>query len=99
MFDLQVIACKVYATLVNLPEARDDDRILLVDIWKKEVEGLENESFLTLFLAGKLSNPETITRIRRKLQEKHANLRGDKWDKRHQIEAIVCEQLTFFDKW
>lgn len=98
-FDLQAIACKVYSILTDLPDSRDDDRILLSNIWLKESEGLDNKDFFHHFLKGNLSNPETITRIRRKLQEQHVQLRGEKWDVRHNLEGAFCQQLTFFDKW
>lgn len=96
-FDLQAIACKVYSVLTDTPSSRDDDRILLTEIWTKELD--KSKEFLAEFLSGALSNPETITRIRRKLQEQHTQLRGDKWEVRHKMEGAFCQQLTFFDKW
>ncbi len=98
-FDLQTVACKVYGTLTDVPASRDDDRVLIANIWMNEANGVEREDFLSLFLKGDLSNPETITRVRRKLQEQHVKLRGDKWEVRHKMEGSFCEQLTFFDKW
>jgi hypothetical protein len=98
-FDLQAVACKVYAILTDHPLSRDDDRVLLANIWMKEIEGIERKDFLSHFLKGDLSNPETITRVRRKLQEKHVKLRGEKWEGRHKMEGAVCQQLTFFDLW
>jgi len=94
-FDLQAVACKVYSVLTDLPESRDDDRVLLSTIWTKELG--HSKDFFCEFLGGKLSHPETITRIRRKIQEKHEKLRGDKWESRHQMEGVMCQQLTFFD--
>lgn len=98
-FDFQAVACKVYSVLTDFPRSRDDDRLLLTTIWLKEMKDLENPDFLYHFVSGSLSNPETITRIRRKLQEQHPCLRGEKWEIRHQMEGAVCQQLTFFDKW
>jgi len=37
-FDLQAIACKVYAVLTDFPASRDDDRVLLSNIWLKKTE-------------------------------------------------------------
>lgn len=48
---------------------------------------------------GKIFNPQTITRIGLKLQEKYPELRGAKWTIRHQMDGAVCQQLTFFDNW
>jgi hypothetical protein len=100
-FDFKAIACKVYSVLTEVSETRDDDRLLLAHIWIKEVGNEKGnlKEFFEQFLSGKLSNPETVTRIRRKLQEQHTSLRGEKWEIRHNMEGEVCQQLTFFDKW
>jgi hypothetical protein len=99
LFDFKRIAKKVHSILSEHPEARDDDRILLSLIWAEETSFMSSTSFLTELMEGKITTPETITRMRRKIQEKHEPLRGDKWKIRHQMEAVVCQQLTFFDKW
>lgn len=99
-FDLKRIANKVYAALVDKPESRDDDRLLMYMIWNKECQSLPlGTKFLDAFLDGKVSNPESIRRTRQKIQEKHCMLRGDKWDARHKSEVSICEQLRFFDHW
>lgn len=100
-FDLQAVACKVYSVLTDFPESRDDDKVLLSNIWVRElVDQAGNiKDFFTEFLSGRLSNPESVTRVRRKLQEQHEKLRGEKWDARHKMEGAVCQQLTFFDNW
>jgi hypothetical protein len=36
---------------------------------------------------------ESITRCRRKLQEEHTYLRGEKWAERHRIQEDVKEEL------
>jgi hypothetical protein len=97
-YDLKQVANKVYASLIERPIARDDDRALLYMVWSKECEHLPlGTKFLDAFLEGKVSNPESVTRMRRKLQEKHESLRGDKWEARHNMEAVVCQQLSLFD--
>lgn len=98
-FNLQEIACKVYSTLTDVPATRDDDKLLLIEIWSKESQSKNLEDFFVELKEGTISFPDTVTRIRRKLQEKHKSLRGDKWDVRHQVEGAVCQQLTFFDRW
>lgn len=99
-FNFQEAACKVYSILLKTPNSRDSDRILLSKIWSNEIEQLgEGKSFIEMFEAGLLSNPETICRMRRKLQEVQPCLRGEKWDSRHNMEGSVCQQLTFFDRW
>lgn len=99
-FNFQEAACKVYSVLLESSSSRDSDRILLSKIWKHELEQTENDkSFVEMFENGILSNPETICRMRRKLQEVHPSLRGEKWEARHNVEGSICQQLTFFDRW
>lgn len=99
-FNFQEAACKVYSVLLKQPDTRDSDRILLSKIWDNELDQLgESRSFIELFEAGLLSHPETICRTRRKLQEVHTCLRGEKWESRHNSEGGVCHQLNFFDRW
>ena len=98
-FDLQAIGCKVFSVLTEKPEARDDDKVLLIEIWTKESKAKDISEFLSELLSGKISFPDTVTRVRRKLQEQHKSLRGDKWDARHNLEGAFCQQLTFFDNW
>ena len=98
-FDFQQVACKVYAILTDHPETRDDDRKLLVKIWAKETQSIDVGGLFKEILDGKLSHSESICRMRRKLQERHPALRGEKWDVRHSMEGPVCGQLDFFDKW
>lgn len=95
--DLENIAHRVNFLLLHSLECRDDDRLLLSLMWQFELQ--DGEDFFNNLENGRLSNAETITRIRRKLQEKFPNLRGTKWDSRHNLEAAVCQQLTFFDNW
>lgn len=95
--DFLNIGHRVLFILKHSPESKDDDRILLSVIWKNELK--EGQNILESLKDGTISNPETVTRIRRKLQEKYPDLRGEKWLARHSMEAVVCQQLTFFDNW
>jgi hypothetical protein len=97
--DLKAVACKVYALLTSNPDTRDDDKLLLIEIWSKESKSLDKAGFFKELLQGYISHPESIRRIRQKLQEKHPTLRGEKWDVRHNMEGAICQQLTFFDIW
>jgi len=91
------LGCTIFSLLLDVPSTRDSDTELLSIIWKNELKSLEGDFFKN-FDAGFLANPETVCRIRRKLQEKHIHLRGLLWDSRHKMEAVVCQQLTFFDR-
>ncbi len=99
IFDLKSVGLKVYSILTDFPDARDDDRLLLIHIWSRETNASDMESFFMEMLDGKISHFESVRRMRQKLQEQHPNLRGSKWDARHGMEGSICEQLTFFDLW
>ena len=98
-FDLQAVACKVYSILTDNPATRDDDKLLLIEIWSKESQAKDIAGLFNELLEGNISHFESIRRMRQKIQEKHPTLRGDKWESRHNMEGAICQQLTFFDKW
>ena len=84
----------VMSALMASEEARDSDRALLTSVWAKEVG--ENKAkktsfwdFMQMFYLGEVSNPESITRCRRKLQELYPELRGKKWSARHKMAELV----------
>ncbi len=99
MDDLKQVACKVYGVLTDFPEFRDCDRALVAYIWNKESKAGNLEEFLIELVSGKLTHFESIRRMRQKLQEHHAGLRGQKYESRHGMEGAICEQLSFFDMW
>lgn len=98
-FDLKTVGCKVYAMLIDHPATKDNDGKLLVEVWKRESKAVTIPELFEEIINGNLSHFESVSRTRRKLQEEHPTLRGEKWESRHKMESVVCEQLTFFDKW
>lgn len=97
-------AWKVRPILEKEPATRDDDRLLIATVWQREIENMPEEtqkiySITEMLVMGLIENPETITRIRRKLQETIKGLRGEKWTVRHGMEAEAYNQLSFFDLW
>jgi len=76
--------------LTKYPVLRDDDRRLIVNLWTKRMGGsdivdhLEPNEVMKRIASSEMPSPESITRCRRKLQEKCPNLRGEIWYKRHQ---------------
>ena len=70
---------------------RDNDNKLIAVVWNKLLKDVDIDTkeisgwtLLTHLSKGDLPTPESITRCRRKLQEKCPNLRGEVWYKRHQ---------------
>lgn len=73
----------VRSILTIYPETRDDDRKLIAQMWFRENEDVTGfQQFLGAFMNGKFTNPDTITRCRRKVQEMHPELRGAKYAER-----------------
>lgn len=77
---------KVKHILEKYPDLRDNDMGLMAVIW--EVESAYKYlgytcDFLDEFMKSSFTSPESITRVRRKLQEQYPHLRGKKWNKRH----------------
>lgn len=89
---------RVMKIMIDHPETRDSDYILLYFYWKRELDG-KNIDLETALLNGDITPAESITRARRKLQEIHVNLRGEKWEARHKMEVPVCTQLMLFEIW
>jgi hypothetical protein len=73
---------KVNDILLNNPDARDDDNLLLGEYLKAL-----NPSFAyvakEIFDKKIATTFKTVERTRRKLQEKNPELRGESWKKRH----------------
>jgi hypothetical protein len=65
---------------------RDDDRYLIAMIWHFEVCSVSELSAIEFIKSfgtyDIISHPDTITRIRRKLQEEHPSLRGRTFNER-----------------
>jgi len=79
-------------------EARDDDNILLIRVWKRQgvKEKKSFKKFKYRLIMGKLGLPETIMRSRRLLQAKHKSLRGSLYAERHQAEENMINQMKLF---
>jgi hypothetical protein len=81
---------EVKRILENVYHNRDDDYRLIANIWLKEMQEknidlttINAYQFLKIFAEGKLTNPESIRRMRAKLQEEHEHLRGKKYYERN----------------
>ena len=78
--------------LTDYPDYRDNDLKLIAAFYYKFYGGkcaFENKSamqFLKEFASGNYIFPDTITRIRRMLQEEHESLRGKKYNERKKLD-------------
>ena len=88
--------------LKTLKSTRDDDNALLAAVWGSEISFADPyyddnwDGFLEFMQDGNLSSPESIVRVRRKLQEQHPELRGEKWKARHRAQESVKQELREF---
>lgn len=79
---------KVEYLLKKTPHLRDDDYKLIATYWWNEIGGkdkcefMTGMDFLTMFSGQKLTHPESIRRVRQKLQEQQPLLRGSNYRKR-----------------
>lgn len=81
--------------LKDHPSLRDDDNLLIAKVWSTELKnrGFTKLNLMDEFAGGNLTSPESITRVRRRLQEKNPNLRGLTYENRQErgnkIKSII----------
>lgn len=83
--------------LMNHPKLRDSDNNLISTYWFKELQlkdintkNITAFELLKMYANGKLTNAETIRRMRAKLQAEYEGLRGEKYNERN---GIIQENL------
>ena len=87
---------KVKHLLVNFPHLRDDDNKLIANIWYNEVDctDISASTFLKFFSDGILTSPESIRRMRQKLQEENEELRGKNYKLRHKEKDTIRKNIN-----
>tara|TARA_Y100001973_G_C5196932_1_gene334915 strand:+ start:2574 stop:2888 length:315 start_codon:yes stop_codon:yes gene_type:complete len=99
MKNLQKIVRKY---LEDNPKCKDNDQLLCSYIWhdqlKYQINGMSAIDLLKSYALGTLSPAHSITRCRRKLQETHAHLRGEMYEKRHKkAEEVKTQYLNWWE--
>lgn len=96
--EIKKICDLVRELLENFPHLRDDDDKLVANIWIRELGGAEKAKevsayyFLAQYSGYKaFTSAESITRARRKLQNTHLHLRGEKYLERMTEQENVKE--------
>ena len=90
---------KLVIDLLNqFPHLRDDDNKLIATIWKRELKtkAITALDFLQLYANKSLTNAESIRRCRQKVQELMPELRGSKYNDRHEASKQTIDQLYNF---
>lgn len=91
----------VIELLTKYPTFRDSDEQLVAWIWKLEMEAhgypssMPTQTFFKLMAFGKLTSSETITRVRRLVQEENPSLRGKKYVERQAKQEKVKKELGY----
>ena len=85
----------VVSVLKTDAKSRDDDNALLLAVWDIQTEGgiKSYDDFKSLLLSGELAVPSTIIRTRRKLQQKHPELRGELYYERQRADREIRNQI------
>lgn len=90
------IANKVEYILNKWPLTRDSDMVLVAQFWALESKFNEKNTAYEVFdliKNGKVTNFESIRRVRAKLQEAYPELRGLKYQERHKRQSSVVSNL------
>ena len=80
---------RVAAILLKHPETRDNDRMLCVYYWQQQIvdsgrnpSNMDIADFFMAYTFTDLSDAQTITRLKRKLQMERPQFRGQRWAER-----------------
>ena len=87
--------------LTEYPVLRDDDEKLMANTWgmyigETDLDNMSGRDVLSALSEGKLPSYESISRCRRKLQEQHPNLRGEKWHERHKRAELIKKKMPSY---
>jgi len=88
---------QVKILLQTYPKLRDNDVRLVASYYYNNISNINQISaidFLQIMVNGNLPSPDTITRARRKIQEKHPELRGVNYVERQKLEKQVRENIN-----
>lgn len=91
----------VIELLEQYSDFKDNDQQLVAWFWKLEMEAhgypssMPTQTFFKLMAFGKLTSSETITRVRRLVQEENPSLRGKKYIERQAKQEKVKKELGY----
>ena len=91
---------KIYSLLMYFENLRDDDKLLWIAYCEK-YQGLETVvceanygEFCKWLMRKEIPTFESITRVRRKLQEQYIGLRGKSWTEKHRSANRVRKEIV-----
>ena len=93
---------RVAAILLKHPETRDNDRMLCVYYWQQQLldsgrnpNTMDIADFFMAYTFTDLSDAQTITRLRRKLQMERPQFRGQRWAEKQAKQEKVKQDLGY----
>ena len=96
---------RVAAILLKHPETRDNDRMLCVYYWQQQLldsgrnpNTMDIADFFMAYTFTDLSDAQTITRLRRKLQMERPQFRGQRWAEKQAKQEKVKQDLGYGQK-
>lgn len=104
--DLTKCAETVKWFLVNKPATRDNDMLLAQEIWKAQLKQTYYINVMTVsqffkmmekYYKESLWQYESIVRARRRLQQKHADLRGEMYNTRMDRQRQKIKEINNID--
>jgi uncharacterized Zn finger protein len=93
-----LIINEVKQRLETSTKMRDDDALLMADIWREQLEQMGAKSMydvLNAIASRMVHSPESIRRSRQKLQSENPNLRGKVYQLRMEKEEEVLKELGY----
>lgn len=93
MGKLDTLEEQVRAVLIKDPKARDDDRILTLDVWCNVYKINPWSPVKEVMRNKNLPSQESLGRVRRKIQQMDESLRGSKYKEKIRMDA----QADFMD--
>ena len=90
------ISRMIYYLLVNDIPSRDDWMLVVKKVHDIEMVnyGIDKVDYYDSLFSFKLTNPQTISRIWRKIQEHNVELRGQNWEDRQKTSRYVREKIA-----
>ena len=90
------ISRMIYYLLVNDIPSRDDWMLVVKKVHDIEMVnyGIDKVDYYDSLFSFKLTNPQTISRIWRKIQEHNVELRGQNWEDRQKTSRYVREKIS-----
>ncbi len=94
------VTARIHKLLAADPKYRDDDNLLMNRVQHDEIVAMGKDpkaipifDFFRFRIQNLITDEDTITRLRRKVQEEHPETRGERYKKRQSKQAEVQDDI------